>query len=559
MPSTRGASPTSGPYPRGGVLGRVRARFAPPRSPRARRVYARLGAVVAGGLAVFVFPQANAGWLAWVVLVPWLLLLREAPGPGEAALRGWLGGVGYLAATQYWLLPNLVFFFPLAVALLGLLWIPWGVLAWAVLHGRVGPGRAMAALAGLPAGWVLIEAARSWQWLGGPWAVLGASQWRYPTVLGLAAVGGVWLVGFALVAVNVAVVLLRTRHRTVVALAGTPAVPAGAAGPVWYAAHADPPPSGSVRVALVQPGVHHSPEARLDAGIALTEDLAADRDPQAVPPDLVVWGESSVGFDFTARPDVLARLTALSGQVGAPLLVNVDAPRPGGGIAKVSVLLDEAGVIGRYAKVRLVPFGEYIPFRDQLRWIGDITEAAENNRERGPGPVVLRTRDGGLAIGPLVSFETTFPDMSRVLAARGADLLVSQTSMSTFQDSWAPAQMASLGAVRAAETGRPVALALLSGVSAAFDARGRPRAWLPADARGTLTAELYTTGTRTPYDRFGDYVPVVCPILLVPAVACLVGTLRRRPSRFRATGGRARRRLGPRAFRVLARSPLVRL
>ena len=77
----------------------------------------------------------------------------------------------------------------------------------------------------------------------------------------------------------------------------------------------------------------------------------------------------------------------------------------------------------------------------------------------------------------LICFESAFPDMSRVDARHGAQLIVYQTSDSTFQASWAPAQHASLGALRAAETGRPVVQAALTGVSAAFDAQGRLLAW----------------------------------------------------------------------------------
>ncbi|WP_377266867.1 apolipoprotein N-acyltransferase [Peterkaempfera sp. SMS 1(5)a] len=507
---------------------RVGSTAVPPRRSRARRIAYRTAALLCGGLPVFVFPMPGLWPAAWVVLVPLMLLLRAAPGPGEAALLGWLGGTGYLAATQYWLLPSLTFFFPLAAVVLGLLWLPWGVLVRALLRGRVGPAGAVAALAGVPAGWVLIEAVRSWQWLGGPWAVLGASQWQHPAALGLAAVGGVWLVGFALVAGNTAVVLLITQPRApqVVTVAVAGGVVAVAAGPTWFAAHPDPVSQGAVRVAIVQPGVYPNPASRLTAGIALTERLAGR--PGGL--DLVVWGESSVGSDLATDPQVRDRLIALSARVGAPLLVNVDAVRADGGIAKVSVLLDAHGVIGQYTKTRLVPFGEYIPFRAQLGWLAGVTQAAGVNREHGPGPVVLRTR-AGLPIGPLVSYESTFPDMARTQADNGARLLVYQTSMSTFQRSWAPVQMASLGAVRAAETARPVVQAVLSGESAAYDARGRQLGRLDPDRRGTLVVTVHPSTAGTPYQRFGNYVPVVC-LALVP-IALLVGGRRGRGARGR--------------------------
>src|ERR1700745_3734776 len=92
-------------------------------------------------------------------------------------------------------------------AVVGALWIPFGVTAWKLLRPPVTWPRALAALVVVPSCWLLGEWLRSWQALGGPWAVFGVSQWQHPAVLALAAVGGVWLISFALVLANVAIVL----------------------------------------------------------------------------------------------------------------------------------------------------------------------------------------------------------------------------------------------------------------------------------------------------------------------------------------------------------------
>jgi apolipoprotein N-acyltransferase len=217
-------------------------------------------------------------------------------------------------------------------------------------------------------------------------------------------------------------------------------------------------------VALVQPGNIEDSGARQAAGEALTAGLAGRR------LDLVVWGESSVGVDLAGRPEAMARLADLSRRVGADLLVNVDARRRAGGIYKSSVLIGPNGSRGVYSKTRLVPFGEYVPLRPLLGWATRNTKAAAEDRQRGSGLRVLHTN--GLAIGPLISFETTFSDLPRQEVQRGAQLLVYQSSTSTFQGTWAQPQLASQAAVHAAEVGHPAVHAGLSGVSAAFDARG---------------------------------------------------------------------------------------
>src|SRR5690606_13021451 len=107
---------------------------------------------------------------------------------------------------------------------------------------------------------------------------------------------------------------------------------------------------------------------------------------------------------------------------------------------------------------------------------------------RGTRQVVMDA-GGGLRIGPMVCFETAFPDMSRALAEGGADVLLAQSSTSTFQQSWAPAQHASIAALRAAETGRPMVHATLTGVSAVYGPDGgRTGPWL---GRDTSAAHVY--------------------------------------------------------------------
>jgi apolipoprotein N-acyltransferase len=108
----------------------------------------------------------------------------------------------------------------------------------------------------------------------------------------------------------------------------------------------------------------HPMQPAIDASAALTTNLASSA--ASTRPDLIVWGESSVGYDLDSHPQILARLTALSHTMRTPLLVDIDATGPDGSIAKVSVLLDAHGIVGQYAKTRLVPFGEYIPLRPLL-------------------------------------------------------------------------------------------------------------------------------------------------------------------------------------------------
>ncbi|WP_231905189.1 apolipoprotein N-acyltransferase [Streptantibioticus cattleyicolor] len=482
-------------------------------------------ALAAGAVPALAFPAPSLWWLAYVALVPLIVLVRSAPDGRRAAVDGWLGGAGFMLAVHHWLLPSLHVFLVVLAALLGLLWVPWGWLVWRLLGGSPGPGAVAAALPLVPSAWLMAELVRSWQYLGGPWGLLGASQWQVAPALRLASVGGVWLLSFLLVAVNTALAALLTlaRARTLAVGALALVVAAGAAVWLWVPAA---PRGATLRVAVVQPGLIDRPADRFDRAVALTRELAGQR------LDLVVWGESSIGFDLAHHPRQGRQLVALSRLLHTDLLVNVDAQGDGErGIAKTAVLVGPDGPTGpEYAKMRLVPFGEYIPLRSALGWATAFGKAAGVDGRRGHHQVVMDV--GAARVGPLICFESAFPDMSRHLARMGAQVLVAQSSTSSFQDSWAPAQHASLAALRAAETWRPTVHATLTGISAVFDARGRPVG--PRLGTRESAARVYPvplSAGSSPYVRLGDWVPPAAVALLLAGAAYegVAAVRRRRP------------------------------
>jgi apolipoprotein N-acyltransferase len=476
-----------------------------------QRIPGLAAALVAGGLPALAFPAPSWWWLAWFGVVPLLLVVRAAPTPWAASVRAACGLSGFVLTNQYWLVTSIG---PMVVLLaigLAALWLPWGWFAHRLLSAPVAIGRTVAAMVVLPSAWVAAEAVRSLPWLGGPWASLGASQSNQPVMLASASLGGVWLTSFLLVAVNTAIVGVIV-HREVsgrlVALAG--ALACAALGPGWYLLGPGPSAGPTVRVALVQPGDIADSDARLAASEELTAAVAGQR------PDLVVWGESSVGQDLASHPELLARLAELSRRVGADLLVNVDAPAPTGRIYKSAVLIGEHGLLGSYHKTRLVPFGEYVPLRPLFGWITRHSKAAAEDRQRGSGPVVLHV--GALSIGPLISYEATFSDLARREAQLGAELLVYQSSTSSFQGSWAQPQLAAQPAVHAVEVGRPAVHVGLSGDSSAFDSRGRRLAWCPSGFRGVIVVNVPLESNATLYQRLGDWVPVTAFAIVTGAV-----------------------------------------
>jgi apolipoprotein N-acyltransferase len=546
---------------------------------------------------LLIFPGISLSYVAWFGLVPAIVLFARADSTREALARGWWFGAGYLITMLSWMTPEIGPGLLLVGLAAGITWSPFAIFARLLLGGSPeGPGvltpgaarslgdgawqRFGLALIVLPATWLIPEWVRSYQGLGGPWDLYGASQWQHPAVLALAAVGGIWLVSVALVVANVGITMLlgalipglleqggRPRLRTGAggtatgpavdasvgpsqepasgATAGAPGkrrpwlaasgrrpwlaaggrrpwlaagglaalIAAAGAGPLAFALTPPFPAVRTVTLALVQPGIVASPALRVHASETLTASLSKGGSLSGVMPDLIVWGESSIGEDLTlpSSAALLHQIEALSAEDGAEVVVSQDATPPGKGHEKWAVVVSPSGVKGIYVKTRLVPFGEYIPFRQQLSWLTKISNAASSNMVPGTGAHVLMMTDREgrpLPVGVLICFESAFPDMSRVDADHGAELIVYQSSTPTFQGTWGPDQHASLAAIRAAETGRPVVQAALTGDTVAFDARGRELAWLGQSGHGVVpvTLQLPAGTARTFYDQAGDYV-----------------------------------------------------
>ena len=522
-------------------------------------------AFLAGGVpAVLVFPGPSLSYLAWFALVPGMMLFTRAATTKEALARGWWFGAGYLIAILQWMTPEIGPGVVLIGAVFGCMWAPFSIAVNRLLRPPASAPGALAALIVVPSCWLIPEWIRSYQGLGGPWGLYGASQWQHPAILALAAVGGTWLVSVALLLANTGLLLVLGALRPAL-LTGTPTATTAAgrrvalgalgvaafaaaagSGPLAFALTAPFPAVRSVTIALVQPGAVRNPGQSVDASEALTTEFSANGKLAAEHPNLIVWGESSVADDLTLDHSLLSQIEQLSAEDHAEILASQDSNVPGpspspsdgsdsttaGGQEKVAVLVSPSGIQGRYVKTRLVPFGEYIPFRNQLGWLTSVSHAAPSNMIPGAGAhtlTVTTTPNGKpLTIGVLICFESAFPDMSRVETDQGAQVIVYQSSTSTFQGTWGPDQHASLSALRAAETGRPVVQAALTGDTVAFDARGRELAWLGQDSGGVVTVhlDLPAAADRTFYDKAGDYV--MWTGVAVTALAALVLFMRRR-------------------------------
>jgi apolipoprotein N-acyltransferase len=526
---------------------------------------------VSGGLLFASFPPVERGLLAYVALAPLALAAVRARSHALAALCGAVAATAACLPAFAWVASVTV------PGWLGLaVYVGLYVVAWAVgvrlLRGRFpGSWPLMAAVL-----WVALELTRARLGPGFPWLFVGYTQYRFGALVQLAAVGGVYALSFVVVLVSTCAAalvdgLLGPRPgmsaRRAVALAASLAL-VGLCCWLGGRVRARLPVSEGPVVGVVQQNLPRLVEEVFDPDktveevyqeradeVQLCAQLTARlRDSGA---RLVVWPESTVPvpLDIPARFFAVERERRLQEQalgyfrqlgremgsyflVGAPAYVSREAARSllYGVEATVefgnsAVLISPEGeFVERYDKMRLVPFGEYIPLRDALPFLQFFTPIP---RGISPGtePVVFSVPLGEgkepLRFGALVCYEGVFPDLCAEFRRRGAEALVNVTDEGWYYVPGELRQHLAMDVFRAVETRTTLVRAANTGISCFIGPRGEVYAELPPLTEDALSASLRLSTVLTPYARFGDVFAVAC-LMVAIALPALCAALRGR-------------------------------
>ncbi|MEI4197662.1 apolipoprotein N-acyltransferase [Roseovarius sp. E0-M6] len=460
-------------------------------------------------------------WLALAGLVGLLWVLgRDAIRTRVAFWRGWFGGVGYFAATHFWIVDP---FFVDAVrhgwmapfAIIGLaagMALIWGA-ATALARWSGGVSRAWLLL--LVPALTLGELFRAYALTGFPWAPIG-SVWLETPLAQLASVVGVHgltLLSLALIAGPLACTGRMRAGVSVLALAVVGGLWVWGAGRV-----ADTPAPTDRIVRIVQPNAPqhlkwHPDYMPVFFNRALDFTAAAAEGTKQ--PDMIVWPETSVPSLLGHADNLLTAMDEAAG--GVPLVFGVQ--RNIGPLYYNSLAANTETGLQVYDKRHLVPFGEYVPYGDVLSELGITHLASAQGYGYAPGPEGQPLIDlGPLGKGlPLICYEGIFPHDLRGFEGR-ADWIVLVTNDAWFGKLTMPYMHLDHGRMRAIETGLPMIRAANTGISAMIDARGQVTARIGLGETGFLDTPLPATLPRTVYAKNGDW-----PVLTVALLSLLVG------------------------------------
>jgi apolipoprotein N-acyltransferase len=298
----------------------------------------------------------------------------------------------------------------------------------------------------------------------------------------------------------------------------------------------DPRPAGSLRFALLQGNDknRYLTQAEID-GEYLTRSHLALAARLRGHYDLIVFPESSLNTDPEADPVLHRELTALSRRHGAYILANVvDASSEPGKEFNANRLYDPRGrLVGTYAKRHLVPFGEYVPWRDSLSFIGELQQIPHDFT---PGRRIGIETVAGHRIGSVICFESAFGPLMRANAAAGAQLIVVTTNNRSYRRSANAAQHVALSQMSAAAIGRPVLHASISGITAVIDADGVVHRTTDLFRNTVVSGRVTPTTGETPYVRWGDWVEWACFAATLASLAWAFVRRRRMTSATARTG-----------------------
>jgi apolipoprotein N-acyltransferase len=472
------------------------------------------GLILAGSLA-----PSPLGCLSWVGLAPVIWALWTAS-PLRSAGCGLVAGGSFGLVLLYWIAalwvpatvrPLLFLGVLLLVVYLGIYGAAFGW-GFSIVRRRWGPR----ALALVPFLWTGLEFIRSQTFLGFPWGTLAYSQTGYLAVIQIASVLGTPGISFWIVSINalLALVVVERRRTLLMSICIMGLVLWIVLPLLWGRSLLQRPlPSQSVTVGIVQPNINPAilrygvKEERLQILREMTLSIAHEQ------PDLVVWSESAYPGWLSPDSKERADIRKLAREMGAPILLgSIDVERRPS--TKDYVFYNAAELVAlepaddqTYRKIRLVLFGERLPFDDVLPVLRKI-DLGQGNYSPGSEFVIMSTE--GHSFAPLICFESIFPDLVKRFVDRGAEFLVNITEDSWYGRTSGPYQHAQMAVLRSVEYGIGLARCGNAGISMIVDQKGRILKRTDLFTRCTLVGQVPIRSVSTFYSRHGDWFGWLC-------------------------------------------------
>jgi apolipoprotein N-acyltransferase len=499
-------------------------------------------------------------FIAWVALVPLLYALLNARITAHprylsrAALTGYACGVLWYILNCYWIYQTMCYYGhvpPIGSAgivvlyslVLGLYFAAFGFLL-AYFRRRFSLTWALILA---PFLWTALELAAA-RITSVPWDQLGYSQVDSLWITRLAPVSGVYGISFALVVANVILLAVWTTPRRrsawiigVVSLASlillflftywtfAPAAPTNhyavllqpnidvATNDNWIGPQWDDNPNWLLTQSQLTctPAWSGMPPAHNTDGVQPPTPNCASNTP---PPGLILWPEVASWFRSN-DPQTQSLLAAIATSNHAPVVAGMIGEDSTGTYNSAVFVQPDGATAGRYDKIHLVPFGEFIPFRNLFFFAHHLTNQVGDFDRGTQRKVFTANTPDHTTYGIFICYESVFADEIRHFALNGAQVLVNISDDGWYGDTSAPWQHLNMARMRAIENRRWILRDTNNGVTTVIDPYGRVTLSAPRHTIATLVAPYGTRSDLTFYTRHGDLFAFLCCAIVIAALA----------------------------------------
>jgi len=525
-------------------------------------------AALSGLLQILPFPIAGPtpAWrtsFCWVALIPLLSALLAEDKQGrplrirQGAALGYLSGIIWYLGNCYWIYQTMYLYGglpkPVAAGILvlfcfylGLYHLLFGAL---IVILRLRLGHRCRALVLSPFVWVAVELARA-HITGFPWDLLGISQVNSSLACRLAPYTGAYGVSFAIVVVNAVLITFwltrsRIRHeqsyrRRILAMVAVGLV-------VYFFPFITKTNPGRARATLVQENLEIGALATerptlpqmlesfsylsLNTGDSQILGIPGQRNVpkfivplwgRSLPTNVIVWPESPASFQED-NPQFRTALSSLARKANAPIIAGsiaviqaADNPRGYFLLNSAAFVTPQGEFAGRYDKMHLVPFGEYVPFQRLFFFAGSLLQDVGDFK---PGTNRTIFSVNGHHYGTFICYESIFGDEVRHFVQQGAEVLVNISNDGWYGDTSAPWQHLDMVRMRAIENHRWILRATNTGITASIDPAGRVVLAAPRHVRTSIQVGFNYENKLTFYTKHGDLFAYGCALVTLLALA----------------------------------------
>ncbi|MBU0759454.1 MAG: apolipoprotein N-acyltransferase [Candidatus Omnitrophica bacterium] len=445
-------------------------------------------AIFSAILLILAFPDFNLSYLAFVGFVP-LFFAIQNKSPRKAFLISYISGFLFYLGVLYWLYHVTVIGLIILCLYLALYF---GI--FALFFNLYAKRCTLYAIFLIPLIWISLEWVKARLFTGFGWSLLGYSQYKNHLLIQVADFSGVYGVSFVIMTVNVAVYKFFRRSLRELVIAGLMLAMVFGYGMMRVNETKE---GQDIRVSVIQGNIPQ--EVKWDPAAAddiIKKYINLTRLVAFQNPDLIIWPETSFPGFFMEDKEETNRVLKMVKEIMIPTLIGANTTR-GLDTYNSAVLVSPRGEVeAEYNKIHLVPFGEYVPFSDNLPILhrlvlgelGEFTPGKEYKAFSFQPSAFSRN----IKFGTLICFEDIFPSLAREFVRNGARFLVVITNDAWYGKSGAPYQHAACSVFRAIENRVPVVRCANTGYSCFIDSKGRIH-----DSVSEGNTHLFVTGYKT--------------------------------------------------------------